>query len=177
MIAVIGFSDLHVMQFLEKYTNVFDKYDIDYKVIYWNRSLVENNIKNKEKYISFDYKINTYQPFYKKILGFLKYARFVRKLINKNKYEKLVILTTQTAIPLYDILIKKYKDKYIYDYRDITKEFKLSFYKKMVIKMIKNSKYTMFSSKGFIKALNLENSNKILIANNSRDFKNINIHK
>ena len=38
-LAIVGFHNLHLMQFLYKYTDIFDKHGIDYDVIYWDRDM------------------------------------------------------------------------------------------------------------------------------------------
>ena len=38
MIGIFGFNDLHLMQYLYKYTNIFDENGIEYDVVFWNRS-------------------------------------------------------------------------------------------------------------------------------------------
>lgn len=169
MIAIVGFGNLNIMQYLYKYTAILDKHNVNYDVIYWNRSGAKEPIDFCGNPISYNVTMNTYQPFYKKIFGFIKYSLFLRKQIKSNKYDKLIVLTTQTAIPLYDILTRKYKDKFIYDYRDITKEKRLGFYAKMVRRLIDSSAYTMISSKGFLPEIGVEDCAKIVTAHNTRE--------
>ena len=57
------------------------------------------------------------------------------------------------GIILYRYLRKKYKNNYIYDYRDYTYE-KYGFFKKMVNKLIDDSYVTFVSSDGFKKYFN-----------------------
>lgn len=168
MIALIGFNDLHIMQYLNKYTNILDAESIGYDVIWWNRSGINTTVPFEGNSISFDYKMNTYQPFYMKIKGFLKYAFFVRHIIKQNKYSKLIVLTTQTAIPLYDILTKQYTGRFIYDYRDLTKEKTSKIYALMVRNLFKKSRYTMVSSKGFIPEIGIIDNENILMAHNTQ---------
>lgn len=180
MIAIVLFNDLRLCQFLYKYTAVLDINKIDYTVIYWNRSAVEySDYGFSGKVIEFSYKTDTYQSFSKKIYAFIKYAKFMRKTIKKNSYQKLIVLTSQTAVSLRGILIGRYKGKYIYDYRDITKEPKSRIYRKMIIKIIDNAKFFMFSSPGFIDYLKINvNSNYCFVHNSQmedykKDFLNI----
>lgn len=163
MIGILGFANLRIMQYLNKYTDILDKHNMEYEVVYWNRDMDNEEYSFNGKVISFDYALNTYQPFYKKIVAFIKYSIFMLKTIKEKKYDKLIVLTTQTAIPLYRLLLRKYKDKYIYDYRDITKE-KYGFYKKMVKKLIANSSFTAISSFGFKKVIG--ESNKFIMSHN-----------
>ncbi len=148
MIGIIGFANFRIMQYLYKYTYILDRKGVEYDVIYWNRELDNENIDFNGNCIPFDYYTNSHQPFWKKISGFISYTKFILKTIKKNKYDKLIILTTQVAVPLFVPLMRKYKNKFIYDYRDITKEH-FNFYKKMVKKLISSSFFTAISSPGF----------------------------
>ncbi len=169
MIAIIGFSDLHVMQFLYKYTSILDDVGVEYDVIYWNRSGVEFDNSFKGNYIAYQKEMNTYKPFHKKILSFFGYRNMVKKVLKSNKYDKVIVLTSQTAVALYDILTSKYKGKYIYDYRDITKELSFPLYKKVIIKLFNNAEYVMISSMGFLDKLKIKPSDKFIMAHNTRD--------
>jgi len=157
------------MQYLLKYTSILDEQGIDYDVIYWNRSGADEPVNFNGNPVPFKQRMNTYQPFHKKILGFIKYSLFLRRQISKKKYDKLIVLTTQTAIPLFDLLTCKYKNKFVYDYRDITKENKFGFYAAMVKKLIKSSAYTMISSKGFLPQIGVEDAPNIITAHNTRE--------
>ncbi len=168
MIGILGFNDLHLMQFLYKYTNVLDDKGIEYEVVYWDRSERNEVVGFMGNPVAFEYPMNTYLPFWKKIKGFLKYSHFMRKQIKSKKYTQLIVLTTQTAIPLYDLLIKKYSGRYIYDYRDITKEKKCSFYKRIVQKIIKHSYRTAISSKGFLPEIGVDETDNIVMAHNTQ---------
>ena len=167
MIGILGFNDLHLMQYLYKYTNILDNAGVPYEVIFWDRSSRKEPVGFAGNAVSFEYPLNTYLPFHRKIVGFLRYAHFMRKKIKERKYERLIILTTQTAIPLFDLLISKYSENYIYDYRDITKEKFLPF-KKMVQALIKYSYKTAISSEGFLPVIGLKEKGKIIVAHNTQ---------
>lgn len=98
-IAIVGFHNLHLMQFLYKYTDIFDKNNISYDVLYWDRDM-DPNLKCKAfkgNSISYRYKMSNYQPKAKKIHGFVGCMRYFCKIIKKNKYDHIILLTTQTA--------------------------------------------------------------------------------
>lgn len=167
MIGIIGFCDLCYMQYLNKYTNILDDINVKYDVIYWNRDINSRDTASfAGNAVPFHYATDTKLPFRKKISSFLKYAFFVRKKIRTQKYEKLIVLTTQAAVPLCDLLLLKYRKKYIYDYRDITKEKISHIYTRLVKSLYKNSYSTMISSKGFLKELNIPDTESIVISHN-----------
>lgn len=166
-IGIIGFGNLNIMQYLYKYTNVLDEQGADYDVLYWNRLGIQEESNFQGNKLCYDVTVNTFQPFYKKIGAFLNYMAFARKTIRKNRYDKLIVLTTPTAMVLWDLLLGKYRGKYIYDYRDITKEYEIGSYKSLVRKLIDRSWITMMSSKGFLSAVQPVNTDKIVTAHNT----------
>ncbi|WP_293831571.1 hypothetical protein [uncultured Phascolarctobacterium sp.] len=167
-IGVLGFFQLRTMQYLTKYTDILDELNIDYDVIHWSRSNDDIAPSFKGRHIVFNYEMVTEQPFYKKIGGFLKYAYFMRKTIKTNNYDKLIILTTQTAIPLFDILLQKYKRKYLYAYYDITKELNSDIYKYIVKILLKKASLVTMSSLGFLKVLGIKRLNNVILAHNTQ---------
>lgn len=173
-IAIVGFHNLHLMQFLYKYTDILDKNNIKYDVLYWNRDGVEYEKKFKGNMIGYNYLTNNYIPKWKKIFGYLKAQRFFSKTIKKNQYEKIILLTTQTAVALSWIALTKYKNRYIYDYRDITME-KIPVYKKIVNMLVKKAAFVAISSKGFIPIIGQYN-NKYVMSHNCRNL-SYNYHK
>lgn len=174
MIGIVSFLSPRYAQFIYKYTAILDEESIDYEVVFWNREL--DNYSQNKNWIGYDKEVNTFQPFYKKIGSFISFSYFMYKTILKKKYDKLIILTTQTAIPLAPLLLSKYKEKYIYDYRDITYE-NFSLYKHIVNSLVKKSFFTAISSKGFVESQFLDESNKFVISHNTRNFKLMKIDK
>ena len=169
MIGIIGFNDLHLLQFLNKYTNILDKNGItDYEVIFWNRSAVDYKKSFEGQAIAYDVPLDTYLPFHKKIFAFMGYKRFLNKTIKSRKYDKLIILTSQSAIPLYKQLNGKYRNRFVYDYRDITKETESKIYHRMVLNLINASYCTMMSSLGFLEELGIPLDNHIILAHNTQ---------
>lgn len=175
MIGIICFNSLRYAQFVYKYTEILDKNDVSYEVVYWNRE--GDSVGKGDNWISYEKRVNTFQNFYKKIFAFIGFTRFMYKTIKNKQYDKLIILTTQTAIPLFPLLTRKYKNKYIYDYRDITYE-NICIYKTMVNRLIDCSYFTSISSMGFIKSKYLgKHEGKYVMSHNSRDLTPVKVEK
>lgn len=168
MIGILGFNDLFLMQYLYKYTSVYDEAGIAYEVVYWNRSNKQEAVGFQGKTIAFDHPMNTYLPFWKKARCFLKYARFLRRQIRAGQYDRLIVLTTQTAVPLYDLLTRKYAGRYLYDYRDITREKDSALFRQMVRSLIRHSHTTAVSSEGFLPELGMRKEDRILPVHNTQ---------
>lgn len=166
-IGIVGFGNLSVMQYLFKYTAVLDREQADYDVIYWNRLGIDEPAQFTGRKLAHNVPVDTFQAFHKKIFAFFRYARFARRTIRKNRYDKLIVLTTPTATVLWDMLLGKYRGKYIYDYRDITKETSFAPFGWFVKKLIAGSQVTMMSSKGFLETLKLPATHKVMLAHNT----------
>ncbi len=165
-IAIIGFHNLHLMQFLYKYTELLDTNGVEYDVLYWDRDM-DDNIKYKTfsgNKVVFSYKTNNFQPKNRKIIGFIRCLLFMYREIKKNQYNKLILLTTQTALPIYILCsIIRTKFEFIYDYRDLTYEY-IGVCKKIILMMISKSQFTAISSLGFIDVLG--KNNKFIVSHN-----------
>ena len=169
-IAIVGVHNLHLMQFLYKYTDILDSRGISYDVLYWDRDM-DSSIKYKTfsgNKIAYRYKMSNYQPKWKKVKGFIGCIKFFCKIIRDKKYDHIILLTTQTALPVY-ILSKTIRNsKYIFDYRDLTYE-QNSICKKIIKKLITESQFTAISSMGFKKVLG--ESNKFVVSHNVSNLK------
>lgn len=160
-VLIVGFSKIKYMPYLNFHLEKYKSDKVD--VIYWNRdnsddidlSRCLNNIYQFNYCIGFN-KIE-------KLFAFIKFKHFCSKILNKNTYDRIVLLHTFPAFLLSSKLIKSYKNQYIFDYRDITYE-KYSFFKKRVAKIVVNSKYTFVSSEGFKQYL--PNCEKIYVTHN-----------
>ena len=157
-ICVIGFSTIELSPYMEKYIKLLGKINVDY--FYITRELGSKNsslIKNGNSY-----QVNCKKRmfFLFKFLEHLKWKKSVKKILKKEKPDRLVVLTQYPAFFLRKTLLNEYKDNYYFDIRDYNKLFKKSFIKSI----IDNSIYTFVSSEGFKKWL--PSSNKIVVNHN-----------
>lgn len=131
--------------YLKIYTDLFDKYHIRYDVIFWDRDKSESN---ELGFVS-DITLNSIHG---KLKSYFQYISFVKEKINIIKYEKIIVFSSQLAICLYPLLLGKYKNKYIIDFRDLSIE--QNFILKGIYKnILKNSYCNVISSPGFKKYL------------------------
>lgn len=163
-ILITGFTKLAYMPYMNFYLKNLISDDNDIHIVYWNRDC-KGDIELDENIILHEFKL--YQedevPKIKKIGSFIKYRKFVRQLVYREKYDKIIILHTLPGVLLFDLLISSYKNKYILDYRDFTFE-NIKIYKKIISILVKNSTATFISSPGFRKYL--PNSDKIYLSHN-----------
>ena len=134
--------------FVNIYTRALDELNIEYDIISWNRDGKDKNYgfqyEEPQKYV-IKHRIFKFVPY-------IKFASFAKKIIRKNKYDRLIILTPQSGIFMHRFLKKYYKNKYILDYRDLSIE-QINIFKRPFKKVLDNSFAIFVSSPGFIKCL------------------------
>ncbi|EOU1697809.1 hypothetical protein LTX13_002037 [Clostridium perfringens] len=154
MIGIIFIGDIRFCPYLKRYTNILDENFIKYKIIFWDRNPSEKK--------TFDFSSNNIKIFnknsklkknpLKKLKDFFHFRRFVIHELKRESYSKLILLSTMSGVIIFDYILKKYKYKYIFDYRDTSYENYLMF-KLLLNKLIKYSSFTCISSKGFKEVL------------------------
>ena len=165
MIGIIIVGEIELSPFSKKYITAMEERNIPYEIIHWNRSGKKS--ADDEKHRTYFEQVDRYGSLLKKVKPFLNFRRFAKKLIKTQKYEKLIVLTTQTAIILFDVVLsRKYKNKFFFDYRDTSYEY-IGFYRSFINKIIKNSYATCISSPGFKKYLT--DKKELVIAHNFQD--------
>lgn len=161
-IGIITFSDRNNMPYLKYYEDIIQKANIAYECVFWDRFANSKTTKKGNEY-TLHIKCLSGANKFGKILPMLKYKYIVEKVIKKEQYTHLIILTTLPGVLLNKILLKEFKNKYILDIRDYTYE-KYGFYKKIVDELVDKSYFAAISSKGFMKFLN--ETNKIIPCHN-----------
>lgn len=144
-IAVITPNNIWVSPYVKIYTHILDELDVEYDIISWNR---DGRI---EEGIQYNYQPKSRNPFVL-LWAYAKFASFVKKTVRRGHYSRLIIFTPQSAIFLAGFLKKEYRNKYIFDYRDLSLEQKAIF-KKPFLTVLQNSAANVISSPGFKKYL------------------------
>ena len=161
-IGIIGFIDKNKIPYLEFYEKEIQKNNIEYNIIFWDRF---NNLKTKKNNNEYTIHIKCIpgENKLKKLIPMFLFKLEVEKIINREQYTHLIVLTTIPGVLLAKTLLHKFQNKYILDIRDYTYE-KYGFYKNIVEKLIEKSYFTTISSKGFLKFL--PRSEKIITCHN-----------
>lgn len=165
-ILIAGFAKIKYMPYINFYLDNIDNDKNEIHVLYWNRDLKQEDIQNYDKIRLIEFKKRQDDDVNKifKIFNFIKYKAFLEKTIDSEKYDFIIILHTFPGILMLNKL-KKYANKYIFDYRDSTYEKKY-FFKKIINKIIKYSKFTFVSSDGFRKFFQKKYEPKIFTTHN-----------
>lgn len=128
------------------YTHVLEEKSIPYDIISWNRD-------GRDPIVGVQYQGNNeLSGRFSKILPYFRYSNFIKKVVLAQKYDRLVVFGPQLAIFLSRFLKRYYKNKYIFDYRDLSIEQ----YKLLHIpfkRVLKYSVANFISSPGFKRCL------------------------
>lgn len=166
-ILIMGFTKIKYMPYMYFYLESIDKDRNDIHILYWNRDLQDEDLSEYKSFTIHEFRCYQEDDVSKisKISSFLKYRKFVYKVIQKNKFDLIFVLHSLPGVLLSDVLTRQYQDKFIFDYRDSTYE-SISIFKKIVGDLVKKSKVTFVSSDGFRKFLPLECESKIFTSHN-----------
>lgn len=152
-IALICPSNILYMPYLNNYISILNELELEYDIINWDRFKIEK----ESGFVYRDKKIGHRRRFF----DYFKYSRFVRNILQKENYEKVVVFGIQLVFFLKDYLIKKYSNRYIVDIRDYNRI--INYFD--IVKSIAYSNFTVLSSPGYKEWL--PKSNKYIINHNT----------
>lgn len=128
---------------LKIYTNILRDKNIPYDTISWDRG---NCFEKNEFTFS---KESVYKgSLYKRLWSYILFVRFIKHLVRKYNYDKLIVISPQVALFIPLFLKRKYKKKYIFDYRDLSIDQKV-FFKPLMKMVLRHSYANVISSPGF----------------------------
>ncbi len=141
-VAIIAFNNLKFSPYIFPYVNVLKKINADMDLIYPDRSGINEEFPaGKLIKVKWDVSKN-------KTLNFLSFKKDVSKILKREKYDFVIVLTTFPAVLLSGILSSRYKGKYLVDVRDFTYEDNKLYYA-LEKKALKNAALRTVSSPGF----------------------------
>lgn len=144
-VCIVCLWDRYAIPYLQKYEGILSEMGVEYDVLLWERGeQLGRNYKATDTVLHIPVKSGMAQ----KLLGFLKWRKQVTRILKKNAYDKIIVLSTVPGVLLASVLLKKYARKYIFDIRDYSFEHIKAFYKTEE-KIIKKSFFTTISSDGY----------------------------
>lgn len=146
-VLIAAFTTERYMPYWEKYRMALEKNNCTYDIILMDRDSDKGIRKVKNVYY-YSYKMPIEKKIWSKFLPYLGYKKFAEKVLNQNSYDSIIFLTTAPAVLLFSSYIKKYRKKYVLDYRDYTFEG-IRPYQSLVKKIVSYSFATFISSAGF----------------------------
>ena len=149
-ILIMGFTKVKYMPYMNFYLDNIDKSKHEVHVLYWNRDLQNEDLSKYQRCIFHEFGCYQEDDVSKisKIKSFIKYRRFAKKLLTAGNFDFIFVLHSLTGVLVADVLKKRYRDKYIFDYRDSTYEG-FSLFKNIVATITRNACATFVSSDSF----------------------------
>ena len=142
-ICIISPANLKYVPYVQNYLDFLRNNNCTFDIVSWNKSNLNEDVK-----YHMDYYVEDTNRF-RMLCGYLRFGRFCRKIIKRNKYAKLVFLTIAPLFFCGKKISKKYKGKYILDIRDsspLIKAFPKTFHSLLNNSFIVISSSWMFSS-------------------------------
>ena len=149
-IALIGPSKLRYMPYMKHYLDMLEGSGCAVHVVYWDR-----DGKPDEKWDSdavfhpFREDMDDGWPHRKKAIPFLGFRRHVVRVLKETGCDKVVFFQTVTGLCVADLLVGRYSENYIYDYRDVGWTYKVPLFRRMTAKLVAHSAITFVSSDGY----------------------------
>lgn len=140
--------NIYVAPFYYKYERILTEMNVIFDLIIWDRKGIVETSKGRMLVYTDVVKSNNRKK--GKIISFIKFGFFVKRMIKENKYEKIFVLSSYsgTMAFLSYFLSKKYNKNYWLDIRDYTYESS-NIYKCLMKKVIDNAYKVAISSIGF----------------------------
>lgn len=163
-IAVIGFNAMIRMPYMRYYKQLLEAHDLVADYYCWDRT-EDGKTLRKDNVIGI--KIKCGEGKFAKIFAMLKWRKKILQILKREKYDKVIVLTTLPGVLLRQYLLKNYKGKYILDVRDFTYD-NIKAYQKVVKELCDNSVITFISSPGF---------RQFLLSDNLMQIHNIDVQR
>ncbi len=168
-VLLVGFTKIAYMPYMHFYLDQLRSTGHQVSLVYWDRDgMPDANVPEGVEAFRFAFTVMDSAPIIRKIVPFLKYQAFVKRLLKNKSFERVVILSTLPGILLSRFLTRQFDAKYIFDYRDVTYE-RFRIFKLKVHQLVDHSIFTFVSSDAF-RALLPDRKNILTTHNISPDF-------
>ena len=166
-IGLLGFNKIKYMPYMNFYLENINTATNDVHVLYWNRDLQEENTSFLKGVTLHEFRRKQEDDVSKisKIGSFIRYRKYAQTIIKKEKFDSIIVLHSLPGVLIYNTLLRKYRDKFIFDYRDSTYE-RFPPFKKVIGDLVKASSATFVSSDAFRRFLPTECEEKIFTSHN-----------
>lgn len=166
-ILILGFSKIKYMPYMNFYLDNIDTKENEVHLLYWNRDLKEEDTTAVQGVTLHEFRCFQEDDVSKfsKIGSFAKYRKSARKLLLEGDFDFVIVLHSLPGVLVYRTLRKKYRGRYILDYRDSTYEGFAPF-RRMIGGLVKSAKAVFVSSDAFRRFLPSAESGKIFTSHN-----------
>ena len=118
-VLILSVADLRHMTVAGYYYEELYKRNISFDIICTNRYKTQSSVNYPCKIYSYSWVSTTYQSKLKKIIPFIKFRKYALNIIKKNHYSHIIVWGENTGILFNNFLLRKYKNKYYVNIRDI----------------------------------------------------------
>lgn len=153
-VLLMGFTKIAYMPYMNFYLEALDGADAEIHVVKWQRDQEADIALGDDRVVVHEFARTQADEVAKfsKIGNFLKYRAFVKRLLKRMGFDRIIVLHTLPGVLIADVLLRKYREKFILDYRDYTYE-SFSPFKKLIGALVNASYATFVSSDAFREAL------------------------
>lgn len=146
-ICILSAVNIRHMSMISLYTQKLKRDGIDFDIIYMDKYGEEEEFAAKRKYV-FTNIIKHSDSKIKKIAQYFKFKKFTIPILEKNKYDFIIVWNDVAIFMFADYLSRKWKGKYCLNIRDYCGEKNPIVYMRFR-RVINNSAFTTISSEGF----------------------------
>ena len=150
-VCFISVTNLFICPYIKKYQQVLsENHELD--VILWDRHNVEETLEGVNTIYKYEKRMDEQVTKLSKICNFFMYGQYCKKILDKEKYDKIIVLHNVFGVFLGKYLRQKYNKHYIIDIRDYSYENNKMYYF-LEKKVIAHSGMAVISSKGYLSFL------------------------
>lgn len=166
-ILLLGFAKLKFMPYAKFYLEQIDRQRHEIHLVYWNRDLKDEDASAFSGIRLHEFRClqSDAVPKREKLSSFRAYRRFVKSVLATGTFDFIISLHTLPGLTVLDTLLRKFRGRYILDYRDSTLE-EHWWFRHFVGKMAAGAKVTFVSSDAFRKYLPQKDDVKIITSHN-----------
>lgn len=163
-VLLLGFVRIAHMPYMHDYVSLL-RDTCELHLISWNRNGKPDAPAPEgvgKSFVFTDYVEDAY-PLRTKLPHFAGFRSFALKIIDAERYDRIVVLHSTPGITILDRLRGQYKGRYVLDYRDVSHE-NLGLYRNLIRSLSRNAGLVLASSPAYRQYL--ENDNDILLKHN-----------
>ena len=140
-VALVAFNNIFISPYINPYADLVCSSGAECHLIYPDRLGIDEEFCGTKHVVKWNKAKN-------KAFNFISFVREAGRILKKEKFDFVFVLTTFPAVLLSGVLAKRYKGRYAVDIRDYTYEGNKLFYH-FEKKTIKNARFAVISSPGF----------------------------
>ena len=166
-ILLVGFTKIKFMPYMQFYFDNLNMSENEVSLLYWNRDLIKEDTSKLDNIKLYEFRFLQKDDVNKilKIRSFIHFRNYAKKVISKGKFDYIIVVHSLPALLISDLLKKKFRKKYIFDYRDSTFE-SITWFKRKIQKIQENAAYTFVSSDDYREFFLKKEQHNILTSHN-----------